>query len=121
MEKLDQLSEFYSQRDLLSIEKARLLAEAMPEEVRQRMAEIEAEFSGKAEAVNENIAALEAEIKADVLTGGKTVKGATLMAVWSKGRVTWDAKSLDGFAVAHPEILYARKEGDPSVSIRKTG
>ncbi len=41
------------------------------------------------------------------------------MAVWSKGRETWDTKSLDGYALAHPEIASLRKVGDPSVSIRK--
>ena len=55
---------------------------------------------------------------AGVFTIGATVKANGLMAVYNKGRVSWDSKLLDGYAVAHPEILAARKEGDPSVTIR---
>ena len=62
---------------------------------------------------------MEAEIKELVKATGATVKSTFLMAVYAKGRISWDAKGLDGYAVAHPEILYMRKEGDPSVSIRR--
>lgn len=48
------------------------------------------------------------------------MKGANnMMAVWSKGRVTWDGKGLGGYMVAHPEIEAFRREGKPSVSIRR--
>jgi len=49
---------------------------------------------------------------------GETVKGDALMAVWTRPRVSWDVKSLDGYAAAHPEILPFRHTGQPSVSIR---
>ncbi|MCG3145996.1 MAG: hypothetical protein HONDAALG_03775 [Gammaproteobacteria bacterium] len=49
---------------------------------------------------------------------GATVKGAALSAVYAKGRVSWDNKALEGYAVAHPELLAFRSEGAPSVSIR---
>ncbi len=41
------------------------------------------------------------------------------MAIYSKGRMSWDGKRLDGYATAHPEILAFRSEGQPSVSIRE--
>lgn len=126
MNKLDQLADFYAQRDALQLQQIELTNACVPEElkaqmeaVKARQDEIAAEFADKHAAVASNIAALEAEIKADVLAGGKTVKGQFLMAVWSKGRVSWDTKALDGFAAAHPEIATFRKEGEPSVSIRK--
>ena len=60
----------------------------------------------------------ESELKAAVLTKGATVKGARMMAVWAKGRETWDTSKLAGFAVAHPELLELRKIGEPTVVIR---
>lgn len=69
------------------------------------------------ELVNES-EQLEAEIKEQVKHHGATVKGAHIMAVWSKGRVSWDTKGLDGYAAAHPEIDRFRHVGEPSVSFR---
>lgn len=117
-QKLDQLAEFQAQRDAVMLEKQALLDEIYTAEIKARMAKIEAEFVGKTEAVNEKIAALEAEIKQAVISHGASVKGYVLHAVFAKGRVSWDTKSLDGYATAHPELLAFRKEGEPSVSIR---
>ena len=118
---LEQLTEFYAQRDLLMIDKKRALEDAMPAEVKQRMNELEAEFGDKEEAVKDNIAALEAEVKQAVLDEGATVKGGSVQAVYVKGRVSWDSKALDGYCKAHPELEEYRKQGNPSVSLRKTG
>jgi len=117
-QKLDQLAEFQSAHDVAMLEKQSLLDEIYTAEIKSRMAEIEAEFTGKTEAVNENIAALEAEIKQAIITHGASVKGSVFHAFFAKGRVSWDTKSLDGYATAHPELLTFRKEGEPSVSIR---
>ncbi len=117
-QKLDQLAEFQSELDVATLEKQRLLDYVYSAEIKSRMAEIEAEFSGKTEAVNEKIAALEAEIKQAIITHGASVKGSVFHAILSKGRVSWDTKSLDGYATAHPELLSFRKEGEPFVSIR---
>ena len=117
-ELLDRLAEYQSQRDAANIEKQALIDEVYTPEIKQRMADIEAEFAGKTETVNENIAALEAEIKQAVINHGASVKGSFFHAVFAKGRVSWDTKSLDGYAAAHPELIAFRKEGDPSVSIR---
>jgi hypothetical protein len=63
---------------------------------------------------------LEYQIKRAVLELGCTIKTDKLMAVWSKGRPSWDVKALEGYAVGHPEILVFRtSDPDPSVSIRK--
>ena len=117
-EKLDQLADYRAQRDLLNLQKQELIDAVLTAEIKAKLAEIEAEFGMKAEAVNENIAGLEAEIKAEVIAVGHTVKGGSLMAVWSKGRVSWDSKKLDGMMILIPQLADARKEGDPSVSIR---
>jgi len=117
--KLDQLSELYAQRDLSTLDKQRMIDAILTAEIKAKIAEIEAEFSGKSEAVSEKIAALESEIKEAVKLNGASVKGQFLQAVFTKGRVSWDSKSLDGYLKAHPELADFRKEGEPSVSLRK--
>ena len=118
-QKLDALAEYQSQRDYLELKKQELIDSVLTPEIRARLDEIEAEFAPQFEAVDANTTALEAEIKADVIQAGATVKAAHLQAVFTKGRVSWDTKALDGYAAAHPEIAPFRKEGAPSVSIRK--
>lgn len=118
-QKLDQLAEHQSQRDAISLQKQSLIDEILTAEIKAKLAEIDTEFADKTSAVNENIASLEAEVKDAVRVLGVSVKANFLHAVWVKGRVSWDTKAMDGYAVAHPEILFMRKEGDPSVSLRK--
>lgn len=119
VEKLNQLAEYQAQRDLATLDKQALIDSVLTPEIKARIADIEAEFTDKTATVSENIAALESEIKQLVVANGSSVKADFLHAVFAKGRVSWDTKSLDGYAAAHPELLTFRKEGDPSVSIRK--
>jgi uncharacterized protein YqeY len=130
VEKLNQLDEFQAQKALLDLDKKQMIEDVYNrlytpevrqalEEIKKAEADINAEFAIKSEAVDENIAKLTAEIKDEVLANGATVKGEHMMAVFTKGRVSWDTKGLDGYVVAHPEVSQFRKEGDPSVSIRK--
>ncbi|HSR48346.1 MAG TPA: hypothetical protein VLL77_10235 [Anaerolineales bacterium] len=119
-EKLKRLETFYAQRDALEGEKQALVDQVLSPEVKKRLDEIDAEVAAKAEAVEANIAGLEAEIKADVLAHGESVKGEGVQAVWSKGRMTWDSKGLASYSESHPEILEFQKTGEPSVSLRRT-
>lgn len=117
-EKLNALYELKCAIEVSNMEKQALVDSVLTPEIRQKIADIEAEFAEKNAAVNEKLAALETEVKTDVVSGGETVKGDYLMAVYNKGRVSWDTKSLDGYAAAHPEVAQFKKTGDPSVSIR---
>jgi len=65
--------------------------------------------------------AIEREVRSAALALGGSVKGHRLQAVWAKGRISWDAKGLEGVAAVIPEIRQFRKEGEPSVSIRVVG
>lgn len=65
-----------------------------------------------------NIKDLEAEIKQEVLKMQKSVKGEGIDVIYCKGKTSWDGKLLAGYAVAHPEILAAKKEGQPTVSFK---
>jgi hypothetical protein len=117
-EKLNALYELKCAIEVSNMEKQALVDSVLTPEIRQKIADIEAEFAEKNAAVYEKLAALETEVKTDVVSGGETVKGDYLMAVYNKGRVSWDTKSLDGYAAAHPEVAQFKKTGDPSVSIR---
>lgn len=87
-ELLELLAEAYAQRDNLHLEQARLLDEAMPEEVKKRIADIGAEFMPMYELADEKIATLEEQAKQAVLREGKTVKSDYIQAVYQKGRVS---------------------------------
>ena len=119
IQKLDQLAELQAQREYLALKKQELIDSVLTAEIRAKLAEIEIEFLPQFEAVDANIDTLTLDIKMDVTESGTTIKGANLQAVFSKGRISWDTKALDGYAAAHPEIAPFRKEGAPSVSIRK--
>jgi hypothetical protein len=87
-------------------------------QVAQRKNEIEAEFSGKAENVDDNIRKLEAEIKEEVKAGKKSVKGKFFHAVYVSGRITWNTEKMEAWLVDHPFLRDARKEGEPSITLR---
>lgn len=88
-------------------------------DIANRKREIEIEFSGKADDADENIKKLEAEIKAEVKAAGASVKGKYFHAVYVKGRVTWNTDKMDAWLVDHPFLKDARKEGEPSITLRK--
>ena len=118
---LDKLADFQAHRDVLALQKQELINTVLTPEIKAKLAEIDVEFGSQLEGVNINIAELEQKVKAAVIETGGTVKGQFLMAVWAKGRVSWDTTALAGFAAAHPEILQFRRIGEPSVSLRKVG
>ncbi len=118
-EKLERLGDLYLQREALDVEKTKLVDQILSPETKARLAEIEAEFDPKLEAANANIETLEAAIKGDTLALGETVRGASFQAVWNKGRQSWDSKGLATYAESNPEVLQFRKEGEPTVTLRR--
>lgn len=117
--KLDKLADFQAQLDVLNMDKQALIDTVLTAEVKQKLADIEAEFAGKSEDASKNRAALEEEIKAAVKEHGASVKGTALHAVWVKGRTSWDSKKLEGLMMVVPQLAEARTIGEPSVSLRK--
>jgi len=118
-EKIEKYSDLGFGIDSINQEKRALIDTILTPEIKEKLAEIDAEFDPKIEEISQEKAALEAEIKQEVLEAGRTVKGTYHSFVWSKPRVSWDTKALDGYAAAHPEIQAFRAEGAPSVSVRK--
>jgi hypothetical protein len=117
-QELDKLADYQAERQVLAIVKQEQINKVLTPEIKQALSDIDAEFSEKVVAVDENINALTDCIKQAILEEGVSIKGTFLHAIYVKGRVSWDTKGLDGYAVAHPEMAAFRKVGDPSVSIR---
>jgi len=116
-EKLDKIADLKSAQSLRESEKQALIDQVLTPEIKTKIAEIEAEFAAS-DNITDTINLLTEEVKSEVAQLGETVKGTFLMAVYSKPRVSWDTKALDGYIVSHPELKQFRKEGAPSVSIR---
>ncbi len=116
---LDQLANFYAQRDVLALQKQELIDQILTPEIKARLEEIETEFAGRLESVEENITRLEAEVRDEALRHGASVKGSFLKAVWNRGRVSWDTRGMERYSQEHPEILAFRKQGQPYISIIK--
>lgn len=117
-ELLEQLENAYAQRDLLKIDYDQARDDAIPDEVQAALADIDAEFLPKKDAIDAKIAELEEQVKAAVIEGGQTVKAGALMAMYMKGRVSWDNKKLEGMMALIPDLAKARSEGKPTVQIR---
>lgn len=117
--KLNELSDVQAALDVARVDYEARRAEIL-KTVQAELDALSAEFQPLLDVAQERGAALTAEIKQEVLQHGSSVKGAHLQAVYARGRVTWDNKGLDRFAVEHPEVLRFRKQGQPSVALRTT-
>ena len=115
---LEQLAEIRSQIDLLNVDKKNAIDSVITDEQQAAIRDIEFEFSEKLEAAQANASELEGQVKALVVEHGATVKSSRLQAVYAKGRIVWDTKAMDGYAINHPELYAFRNEGEPWVSIR---
>lgn len=118
---LNEYSDNLAGIDLLNSNKQELIDSVLTPEIKEKLAEIDAEFAPKINELNARNQALIDTIKGEVLLTGQTLNGDFHQAVYMKGRVSYDTKALDGYASAHPEIAQFRKEGAPSVSIRARG
>ena len=116
---LDELKTAEVAAEELAKKKKQAIDEIMPAEIKRFLEDIDKDFLSDEEASRIHVAGLQDRIKAEVLNYGATVTGQFKQAVFVKGRVSWESKGLDGFAVAHPEINQFRKQGDPSISIRE--
>lgn len=117
-EKLNQLFDLRSAKTALDLQKQDAIDKILTPEIKAQLQDIDAEYLEKYQAVDIKIADLEAEIKNDVLAAGETIKGEHMMAMFVKGRTTWDTKALEVYSLAHPEIAALRKTGEPSVTIK---
>jgi len=116
-EKLERLSNLRGAADV-----ARLNYETKRNEIlKQIQGELDAldsEYIPVLDAAEENIAALENEIKTDVLLYGESITGGSYRATYTQGRVSWDNEGMTKYAASHPDLLQFRKQGQPIVTLR---
>ncbi len=115
--KLTRLADLHAAVDVARMDYEAKRAEVL-KRVQSELDAIEVEFRPVLDAAEENAAALEAEIKNDVLLRGESLRGGVYQAIYMKGRVSWDGKGVEEYARSHPELLKFRREGQPSVALR---
>jgi hypothetical protein len=120
-EKLNRLSELQVLADDIRNDYAELKKAALTPEIAAKLTILDDEMNNQLAQTQVAIDSVTTEIKLDTINSKGTIHGKFLMAVYNKARVTWDNKGLEGFMVAHPEIVAFRKEGEPTVTIRKSG
>ncbi len=118
---LDGLTELQAKRDFIRLQKEKVIKENVPEEALKLISDIEAEFDGYFEAIDRDKKKKKKQIKEVVIETGETISGEGFRANYCSGRVSWDTKGLEGWAVEHPEVYVFQKVGKPYVSIVKKG
>ena len=118
---VDSYSDVVGVIEELGKEKVQLLESIIPDDIKQKIKEINEEFDFSVSEFEKVAESLREEIKKEVLAQKQTLRGKNHMAVYMRPRVSWNDEFLEGLAVVVPEIMHARKEGSPSIQIRKTG
>ncbi len=116
---LDQLADLQEQYDEIIAQKQVLIDSVITPEIKTKIAEIEAEFAGKAEVTTAKTADLRGWIIQAVLQRKASVRGTKLQAVYSQGRVSWDTAGLDQAIRFIPAIADFKKKGKPYITIRE--
>ena len=120
-ELLLEIADLQAHKSLLALDKQSRVDVVLTPQIKAAIEEINAEYLTLEIHADTQIEELLAIVKKEVIAEGKSVKGQHLQAVYVKGRVTWDSKKLDGMMVLMPALAEARKEGEPTVTIRKVG
>jgi hypothetical protein len=90
-----------------------VLAKVQPE-----LDAIDAETGPELKALADRMATAEAAVRAAVLAYGRSFHHGRVKATYSRGRVTFDNKSLQQYAEVNPEVNRFKKVGQPIVSLR---
>ena len=89
------------------------------------MAKVQAELDALDAAESERLKALDGEfsrlqdvLRAAILARGASFRQGRVQAVFYPGRVTYDAKAMEAYAAAHPEVNEFKKVSKPFVQLR---
>ena len=115
--KLERISNLRGAADLARLDYELKRAEIL-KQVQAELDALDSEYRPILEATDENIAALENEIKTEVLLYGESVAGGSYRASYTQGRVSWDNEGMTNYAATHPDVLQFRKQGQPIVTLR---
>jgi hypothetical protein len=86
--------------------------------VQPQLDAIDADMTPRLKQLAERMAAAEQAVRHAVLAFGRSHTRGRVKATYSRGRVTFDSKGLQEYAVTHPEIEKFKKVGNPIVSLR---
>jgi hypothetical protein len=115
--KLERLSNLRGAADVARLDYEARRADIL-KQIQADLDALDSEYRPILETADENIAALENEIKTDVLLYGASVSGGSYRASYTQGRVSWDSEGMTKYAASHPDVLQFRKQGQPIVSLR---
>ena len=99
VEKLERLGEIKKAIEKLKADETAEIETILTPEIRAEIEKIGLKWAEKIAEFQSLKEQLEAEVTAEVLTAGETVKSPEVMAVWNKARVSWDGKKLDGMTI----------------------
>jgi DNA-binding Lrp family transcriptional regulator len=116
-EKLERLSNLRNAAEFTRLDYETKRAQIL-KQVQVALDALDFEYKPVLERAQDNIAALENEIKTDVLLYGESVSGGMYRATYTQGRVSWDNDGMTKYAASHPEVLEFRKQGQPIISLR---
>ena len=91
---------------------------AVLDRVKPELDALDAEFAGRLADTGIEAARTEVEARKGILVYGASFRHSGVHAVYCRGRVSWDAKGLEGYAEVHPDVREFRRVGEPSVSLR---
>jgi len=102
----------------LQVKRDELIDQVMPDEIKQAIAEIHAEFDPRLTIAAASVENIKQSIREEILKLGRTVENEFYQVQWKKGRSGgFDTKMLEGMARLTPQINDARKpDGEPTVS-----
>ena len=118
-EMLDDLYMYQLAKEELALIREEKVQAAIPDDVKAEIQAIKKLHDDKIADVELGINFLNDKITKAVLSRATPVKGSHLMAIFNRGRVTWDSKRLAELSVSLPVLLDARKVGDNYVSFKK--
>ncbi len=115
--KLERLSNLRGAADVARLDYENRRTEIL-KQIQSELDALDSEYKPVLEAAAENIAALENEIKTEVLLYGESISGGMYYAAYNHGRVSWDNEGMAKYAASHPDVLQFRRQGQPIISLR---
>lgn len=91
---------------------------AILRQVQPQLDALDAEFAERLAATEDEATRLEAAARRAVLKYGASFRHAGVIAVYARGRVTWDSRGLERYLKSHPELSEFRRVNAPLVSLR---
>lgn len=94
---LDEMAEIDLQLTKLDLEKQKRIDEIYTQEIRDKIAEINAEFGPMVEAANKNRAEKDTAVRNDVLENPRHIAGTVFEIKYSEGKWNWLMKKVEEY------------------------